>query len=144
MKTKLTLAAVLAATLACGTAMAQTNSPNPNKAQNSDMRTQSGAYDTYVYPSGAYLYLDRGYMNPGTSTYLVPMESPSTVWVVPSTTYSEPVAGTRNVYVPSREIGSQNTTTNSPNPNKVQNNGVPTQYDTYDTYYIYRIDSISP
>jgi hypothetical protein len=42
-------------------------------------------------------------------------------------------------------FGSQNTTTNTPNPNKVQNNGVPTQYDTYyDTYYIYRTDRIAP
>jgi hypothetical protein len=148
MKTKLTLAALLATSIAAtvpfGTSFAQTNSPNPNKAQNSDMRTQSGAYGTYVYPSGTYLYMDRGYMNPGTSTYVIPSESPSTVWVVPAPSYSEPVAGTRNVYVPSREIGSQNTTTNTPNPNKVQNNGVPTQYDTYDTYYIYRIDTIAP
>ena len=144
MKTRLILAAAIATTLTCGMAMAQTNSPNPNKAQNSGMQTQGGAYELYVYPSGDYLYLDRGVMNPGTSTYVYPSESPSTVWVVPAPAASEPVAGTRNVYVPS--FGSQNTTTNTPNPNKVQNNDVPTQYYTpqYETYYIYRSDIVAP
>jgi hypothetical protein len=137
MKPRLTLAALIATSLLSGTALAQTTSPNPNKAQNSDMRTQSdGTF--YVYPSDTYLYLDRGYYNPGTTTYVYPSSAPSTVWVVPG----EPTAGTRNVYVPRTQRPGMN---NTPNPNKVQNNGVPTQYDnSYDTYYIYRIDPYAP
>jgi hypothetical protein len=139
MKTRLTLAAAIATSLVCGTAIAQTYSPNPNKAQNSNMRTQSGASTAYVYPGDTYLYLERDYLAPGTVTYVYPgtayvTPESSTVWVVPSQGVSEPVAGTRNTYVP---VGQ----THSPNPNKVQNNGVPTQYDTY---YIYRIDTIAP
>ena len=135
-----TLAAAIAMGLMCGTVSAQTDSPNPNKAQNSEMRTQSGAYPYAVYPDGSpatgtYMYSDGTYIysTPSTSTYVVPgyvtpSMSDSTVWVVPAPVMSEPVAGRRSIYVP-------NTTTNTPNPNKVQNNGVPTQYDTW---YIYR------
>ncbi len=147
MKAKLTLAAAIATGLMCGTAMAQSYSPNPNKAQNSDMRTQSGASP---YSGDTYLYLDRGYWSPGTSTYIVPADQ-STIWLVPAPVVSEPVAGTRNVYVPNDSTTgpAPGVTTNTPNPNKTQNNGVPTQYDRrfdtpYDTYYIYRIDRDAP
>ena len=126
------IAAAIAMGLICGTASAQiTTSPNPNKAQNSDMRTQSGSYPYAVYPDGSpatgtYMYSDGRYI------YSTPPSMPDgTVWVVPAPSMSEPVAGRRNVYVP-------NTITTTPNPNRVQNNGVPTQYDTW---YIWRDDT---
>ena len=138
------IAAAIAMGLICGTASAQiTTSPNSNKAQNSEMRTQSGSYPYAVYPdgspaSGTYMYSDGTYIysTPPTTTYVYPGSayvSPSdgTVWVVPAPSMSEPVAGRRNVYVP-------NTITTTPNPNRVQNNGVPTQYDTW---YIWRDDT---
>lgn len=134
MKTRLTLAAAIATSLTCGMAM----------AQNSDMRQQGGTYDLYAYPSGDSLFLDREVMNPGSSTYAYPANSPSTVWVAPVPSAGEPMSSTRDAYVP--RFGRQNTTTNTPNPNKVQNNGVPTQYDTpqYETDYIYRTDRLAP
>ena len=48
-----TLAAALAVGLLCSTAMAQASSPNPNKAQNSAMRTHSGIYPYALYPDGS-------------------------------------------------------------------------------------------
>jgi hypothetical protein len=145
-----TVAAAVAMGLMCGTASAQiTDSPNPNKAQNSEMRTQSGSYPYAVYPdgspvSGTYMYSDGTYIysTPSTSTYVVPgyvAPSDSTVWVVPAPTMSEPVAGRRSVYVPTVPV--PNGLTNTPNPNRVQNNGVPTQYDTY---YLWREDMYQP
>jgi hypothetical protein len=93
-----------------------TYSPNPNKAQNSDMRTQGG-YGTYVIP--------------GDTTYVYPA---SPIWV-------EPTASRRGImtYGPTYSVDpmpgpGQNYT---PNPNRVQNNGVPTQfnYSGADSFY---------
>ncbi len=74
-----------------------THSPNPNKAQNSDMRTQIGSDTMYVYPSG--------------TTYMVPTDR---------TVIYEPTVSRRGM---SHSHGP----THTPNPNRVQNNGVPTQ-----------------
>jgi hypothetical protein len=74
-----------------------TDSPNPNKAQNSDMRTQSGAPAYYVYPTAEY---------------------PRGVFMYPPG-YTQPTASMRNP--------TPTGITNTPNPNKTQNNGVPQQ-----------------
>jgi hypothetical protein len=91
MTLKSTLAAALAVGLMCGTALAQASSPNPNKAQNSAMRTQSGMYPYALYPDGSLV--------PG-HTYRGAV--PSVVQVVPAPVVSEPTAGMRNLYVPSQ------------------------------------------
>ena len=84
MKSRIALAAGVAAGLVCGTAVAQTWSPNPNKAQNSDMRTHSS---TWVYPDGTTIAAAEVY----------PSVVPSLVWIVPMP--SEQLAGTGNVSV---------------------------------------------
>ncbi len=126
MKLRLSLIAAAAAALYCTAPMAQTYSPNPNKAQNSDMVTQG----TTVYRSdlapGTYYYYpstpmsSEVYVAPSTSSVYVAPVSPSVseVYVYPS----EPLAGRRSIYVPSGPTDLNNT----PNPNKFQNNGVPT------------------
>jgi hypothetical protein len=96
MNFKLTLAAALATGLMCSTAMAQTHSPNPNKAQNSAMRTQSGMYPYALYPDGSPV---PGHVMPGGQ--FVSRTLPATVAVAPLPAVSEPMAGTRSIYVPS-------------------------------------------
>ena len=76
-----------------------TNSPNSNKAQNSDMRTQAGMHPYYVYPTAEY---------------------PLGIYMYPAGMYPagmyQPTASTRSPGI-----------TNTPNPNKTQNSGVPQQ-----------------
>jgi hypothetical protein len=121
MKLRTTLIALTTATLWATGALAQqvgqTHSPNPNKAQNSNMRTQSGTvpYATKFYLTDRDIFLtptevyDVYYFTPGATTE---------VYVAPSAaSMGYPTASTRDSIPP----------TNTPNPNRVQNNGVPTQ-----------------
>ena len=93
MNYKLALAAAITTGLMYGTATAFTNSPNPNKAQNSAMRTQSGMYPYALYPDGSPV---PGHVMPGSQ--FVVRSVPTTVTIWP--TVSEPMAGTRSIYVP--------------------------------------------
>lgn len=123
MKLKLSLIAAAAAALYCTAPMAQTYSPNPNKAQNSDMRTMGGSTIYSDSVPGTYYYYpstpmsSEVYVAPSTSeVYVAPSPTVSEVYVYPS----EPLAGRRSIYVPSGPTE----LTNTPNPNKFQNNGV--------------------
>lgn len=126
MKLKMTLLAVAAAGMWSTAPMAQpTHSPNPNKAQNSDMRTQSG-----MHPA------PHGY------TVVVPAE---TVTVMPAQTVTVMPADTTVTVVPARPVWVEPTAsrrgtmgygpTHSPNPNKAQNSNLRTQGG--DTIYYY-------
>lgn len=134
MKIKLTLLALAAAGMWSTAPMAQpTHSPNPNKAQNSDMRTQSG-----MHPSAGM----QTYVMPAESTTVIPVDTitvvPSeSVQTMPSETVTILPAETSVTVVPARPIWVEPTVsrrstgygpTHTPNPNKYQNNGVKTQY----------------
>ena len=93
MNLKLALAAAITTGLMCGTATAFTNSPNPNKAQNSAMRTQSGMYPYALYPDGSPV---PGHVMPGSQFVVRSVPATATIWP----TVSEPMVGTRSIYVP--------------------------------------------
>jgi hypothetical protein len=105
-----------------GSNMGTTDSPNPNKAQNSDMRTQAvgdkygrepatGTTTNSPNPNKAQNSHMRTQAGSGTTGYAVDPQGNRLI--------EEPTASSRR--------GSTNSLTNSPNPNKAQNSGMRTQ-----------------